>query len=259
MKHIARKRFGQNFLRDGSAIAAIVDAIAPRAGDAMVEIGPGLSALTRPLLDVLGHMTVIELDRDLAARLRHDSRLRVIEADVLRVDFADMAATIGSSRRLRIVGNLPYNISSPILFHLLEFVQHVQDQHFMLQKEVVDRMVAPAGSSDFSRLSVMLQWRYAMEKVLEIGPHCFEPAPKVDSAVVRMTPLASAPAVAPAFLSELVQLAFSQRRKLMRHTLGPWLDHRRFAGQFDLQRRAQEVTVAEYVALASQLDASDGP
>jgi 16S rRNA (adenine1518-N6/adenine1519-N6)-dimethyltransferase len=178
---------------------------------------------------------------------------------VLRVDFADVAATIGSSRRLRIVGNLPYNISSPILFHLLEFVQHVQDQHFMLQKEVVDRMVAPAGSSDFSRLSVMLQWRYAMEKVLEIGPHCFEPAPKVDSAVVRMTPLASAPAVAPAFLSELVQVAFSQRRKLMRHTLGPWLDQRGFAGQFDLQRRAQEVTVAEYVALASQLDAPDGP
>ena len=258
MRHVARKRFGQNFLRDASAIASIVDAIAPRTGDAMVEIGPGLSALTRPLLDVLGHMTVIELDRDLAARLRHDPRLQVIESDVLRVDFGEIHR-MHDAKRLRIVGNLPYNISSPILFHLLGFVQRIQDQHFMLQKEVVERIVAPAGSSDYSRLSVMLQWRYEMEKVLEIGPHCFEPAPKVDSAVVRMTPHVAAPAVTPAYLSELVQVAFSQRRKLMRHTLGPWLDQRRFAGQFDLQRRAHEVSGAEYVALASQLDASFDP
>ena len=254
MKHIARKRFGQNFLRDASAIAAIVDAIEPRPGDAVVEIGPGLGALTRPLRELLGRMTVVEIDRDLAARLRNDPHLQVIESDVLRVDFAQLHEEMGASSGLRIVGNLPYNVSTPILFHLLAFAHRVQDQHFMLQKEVVQRIVAPADSSEFSRLSVMLQWRYSMEKVLEIGPECFDPAPKVNSAVVRMTPLAAVPDVNPARLSELVQVAFSQRRKLMRNTLGPWLDKQGFNGVFDLQRRAQEVGVDEYVGLARQLD-----
>ena len=219
----------------------------------MVEIGPGLGALTQPLCNVLNQLTVVELDRDLAAHLRRNSRLRVIESDVLRVDFNQLARTLGAPGNLRIVGNLPYNVSTPILFHLLEFAQCVKDQHFMLQKEVVDRMVAKAGSSEFSRLSVMLQWRYRMEKVLDIAPECFEPVPRVDSAVVRMVPLATAPDIEVPRLSELVQVAFSQRRKLMRNTLGPWLDQRSFTGTFDLQRRAQEVGVEEYVKLASQL------
>jgi len=258
MKHTARKRFGQHFLRDAHAIAAIVDAIAPHAGDCMIEIGPGLGALTEPLCNALNQLTVVELDRDLAAHLRRNSRLRVIESDVLRVDFNQLGSTLGSPGNLRVVGNLPYNVSTPILFHLLEFAQCVKDQHFMLQKEVVDRMVAKAGSSEFSRLSVMLQWRYRMEKVLDIAPDCFEPIPRVDSAVVRMVPLATAPDIEVARLSELVQVAFSQRRKLMRNTLGPWLDQRGFSGMFDLQRRAQEVKVEEYVQLARQLeDTSD--
>ena len=254
MKHIARKRFGQNFLHDASAIAAIVDAIAPKPGDALVEIGPGLGALTRPLCEQLGRVTVVEIDRDLAARLRNDPQLQVIESDVLRVDFEQLSEDMDSINGLRIVGNLPYNVSTPILFHLLGFAHRVRDQHFMLQKEVVQRMVASAGSSEFSRLSVMLQWRYAMEYVLDVGPECFDPAPRVNSAVVRMTPLTAAPDVNPKRLSELVQVAFSQRRKLMRNTLGPWLDQEGFSGTFDLQRRAQEVSVAEYVGLAGQLD-----
>ena len=224
----------------------------------MIEIGPGLGALTEPLCNALNQLTVVELDRDLAAHLRRNSRLRVIESDVLRVDFNQLGSTLGSPGNLRVVGNLPYNVSTPILFHLLEFAQCVKDQHFMLQKEVVDRMVAKAGSSEFSRLSVMLQWRYRMEKVLDIAPDCFEPIPRVDSAVVRMVPLATAPDIEVARLSELVQVAFSQRRKLMRNTLGPWLDQRGFSGMFDLQRRAQEVKVEEYVQLARQLeDTSD--
>ncbi|HNZ91951.1 MAG TPA: rRNA adenine dimethyltransferase family protein, partial [Acidovorax sp.] len=151
-------------------------------------------------------------------------------------------------------GNLPYNISTPILFHLLEHVQAIEDQHFMLQKEVIDRMVASPATSDYGRLSVMLQWRYAMENVLFVPPESFDPPPRVDSAVVRMVPHAAPAAVRPALLSELVQVAFSQRRKLLRHTLGRWLEGRLFAGHFDTQRRAEEVPVQEYVALALALD-----
>ena len=158
--------------------------------------------------------------------------------------------------RLRVVGNLPYNISSPILFGLLAVADRVQDQHFMLQKEVVDRMTAPPSSSDYGRLSVMLQWRYEMEQVLFVGPEHFDPPPRVDSAVVRMRPLAQPPALDAGLLSELVQVAFSQRRKLLRHALGPWLAQRGCALSFDLQRRAQEVPVAEYVALAQALEAA---
>jgi 16S rRNA (adenine1518-N6/adenine1519-N6)-dimethyltransferase len=187
VKHIARKRFGQNFLTDGAIIDAIVQAIAPLPGQHMVEIGPGLAALTQPLVERLGALTVIELDRDLAARLREHPLLQVIESDVLKVDFSFIKpaqAAIQSiaiesadpSPVLRVVGNLPYNISTPILFHLLGVAHLVQDQHFMLQKEVVDRMVAAADSSAYGRLSVMLQWRYAMENVLHVPPESFEPA-----------------------------------------------------------------------------------
>lgn len=252
MKHIPRKRFGQNFLTDHGIIDAIVDAIDPKPGQPLVEIGPGLMALPQPLVERTGRITVIELDRDLAARLRTRPQLNVIESDVLKVDFTALAQQLGVPK-LRVAGNLPYNISSPILFHLLEHVDVVQDQHFMLQKEVIDRMVADAGNSDYGRLSVMLQWRYAMENVLFVPPESFDPPPKVNSAVVRMVPRAQPAPLDPRLLEELVQVAFSQRRKILRNTLGKWLDEKGFAGHFDVQRRAEEVPVAEYEALAAQL------
>jgi 16S rRNA (adenine1518-N6/adenine1519-N6)-dimethyltransferase len=252
MKHVARKRFGQHFLADAGVIDAIVREIDPRAGQAMVEIGPGLAALTQPLVERLGALTVIELDRDLAARLRQHPQLAVVEADVLKVDFTALARERGSSK-LRVVGNLPYNISSPILFHLLQHVGCIADQHFMLQKEVVDRMVAAPATSDYGRLSVMLQWRYAMEDVLFVPPESFDPPPKVDSAVVRMVPYDAPAAVDEALLSQMVQVAFSQRRKILRHTLGKWLEQKGFTGTFDVQRRAEEVPVAEYLAVAQSL------
>lgn len=252
MKHVARKRFGQHFLSDPAIIDAIVRAIDPRPGQAVVEIGPGLAALTQPLVERIGRLTVIELDRDLAARLRAHPQLEVIESDVLKVDFAQVRQTLGAAK-LRVVGNLPYNISSPILFHLLPFAAQVEDQHFMLQKEVVDRMVAAPATGDYGRLSVMLQWRYAMESVLAVPPAAFEPPPRVDSAVVRMLPRADFVPIDVDRLSELVRVAFSQRRKLLRHTLGKWLEAQGFAGDFDLQRRAEEVPVGEYLALAQAL------
>ncbi len=252
MKHIARKRFGQHFLTDGAIIDGIVDAIDPRPGDPMVEIGPGLAALTQPLVERLGRLSVIELDRDLAVRLREHPHLNVIESDVLRVDFTQLAVSLNVPR-LRVVGNLPYNISSPILFHLLAHVDVIQDQHFMLQKEVIDRMVAQPSTSDYGRLSVMLQWRYDMEDVLFVPPESFDPPPRVDSAVVRMVPLVQPPQIDVKLMEAMVQVAFSQRRKLLRHTLGKWLEARNFSGVFDVQRRAEEVPVADYVALVQSL------
>jgi 16S rRNA (adenine1518-N6/adenine1519-N6)-dimethyltransferase len=252
MKHLPRKRFGQHFLADGSVIDAIVREIDPRPGQAMVEIGPGLAALTQPLVERVGRLTVIELDRDLAARLRKHPLLDVVEADVLTVDFTALARERGVAK-LRVAGNLPYNISSPILFHLLQHVDQVEDQHFMLQKEVVDRMVAAPATADYGRLSVMLQWRYAMENVLFVPPAAFDPPPRVDSAVVRMVPYAQPSQVEEKVLSELVKVAFSQRRKVLRNTLGKWLEGRGFGGEFDLQRRAEEVPVAEYLATAAAL------
>ena len=288
MKHIPRKRFGQHFLTDRNIIEGIVQAIAPEPGQAMVEIGPGLAALTQPLVERLGHLTVIELDRDLARQLRSHPQLTVVEADVLKVDFVRLAQDIcaetqerragppqassapsgGSAvhavtsvgaNKLRVVGNLPYNISTPILFHLLDAVDAIEDQHFMLQKEVIDRMVASPSTSDYGRLSVMLQWRYAMENVLLVPPQSFDPPPRVNSAVVRMVPRADPVALDVKQLSELVRMAFSQRRKLLRHTLGQWLTARCFTGTFDVQRRAEEVPVAEYLALAKQIAAFPAP
>jgi len=253
-KHIARKRFGQHFLADGGIIDAIVEAINPQAGQPMVEIGPGLAALTQPLVERLGSLTVIELDRDLAQRLRAHAQLRVIESDVLKVDFAQVAQGLAATK-LRVVGNLPYNISTPILFHLLQCVDVIEDQHFMLQKEVIDRMVARPATAAYGRLSVMLQWRYAMENVLLVPPESFDPPPRVDSAVVRMVPRHHPPAIHVNVLSELVQVAFSQRRKLLRHTLGQWLQTKNFAGDFNVQRRAEEVPVDEYIALALAVQA----
>jgi len=251
LKHIARKRFGQHFLTDGAILDAIVSAIAPEPGEALVEIGPGLGAMTDPLVARCEKLTVIELDRDLAARLRKRPELDVIESDVLQVDFGSLAQRFG--QQLRIVGNLPYNISTPILFHLLGAVEHVVDQHFMLQKEVVDRMAAAPGSKDYGRLSVMLQWRYDIESVLDVPPESFDPPPRVDSAVVRMRPLPVVQPIDAALLEELVRVAFSQRRKMLRNTLGRWLDERGFAGDFELQRRAEEVPVADYLGLVAAL------
>ena len=226
-------------------------AINPKPGEALIEIGPGLGALTQPVLERCGALTVIELDRDLAARLRQRQGLAVVEADVLTVDFRALAGTLGD-RPLRVVGNLPYNISTPILFHLLDFTAQVQDQHFMLQKEVVERMAAAPGSKAYGRLSVMLQWRYRIDDVLDVPPEAFDPPPRVDSAVVRMVPLPLDASVDAARLSELVAVAFSQRRKILRGTLGRWMEQHGIDIPFDLQRRAEEVPVAEYLALARQ-------
>lgn len=267
--HIARKRFGQHFLADRHIINAIVDAIAPVAGDPMVEIGPGLAALTQPLVERLGALTVIELDRDLAARLREHPQLQVIESDVLKVDFTQVQSALAAIKnvvsdavpaaalpKLRVVGNLPYNISTPILFHLLDFADIIQDQHFMLQKEVIDRMVAKPACSDYGRLSVMLQWRYAMDNVLFVPPESFDPPPRVDSAVVRMVPRTTPAIVDFKTLEATVKVAFSQRRKLLRHSLGKWLEEKAFTGTFNLQRRAEEVPPEEYVLLAQALSAT---
>jgi 16S rRNA (adenine1518-N6/adenine1519-N6)-dimethyltransferase len=234
----------------------------------MVEIGPGLMALTQPLLSHLDRLTVIELDRDLARRLRSDSRLQVIESDVLRVDFSQLGQSapdkaqipqtnLESPQRWRVVGNLPYNISSPILFHLCQYQDHILDQHFMLQKEVVDRMLAQPKTAAYGRLSVMLQCRYAMSHVLDVPPEAFDPPPRVMSAVVRMLPLRDQASLdlKPLWplLEDVVRVAFSQRRKLLRHSLGAWLTEKKFEHSFNLQRRAEEVSVDEYLDIARAL------
>jgi 16S rRNA (adenine1518-N6/adenine1519-N6)-dimethyltransferase len=271
LKHIPRKRFGQHFLVDGGLIEQIVEGIHPQSGDHMVEIGPGLGAMTQPLVERLGALTVVELDRDLAAHWRTHPLIQVIESDVLKVDFAVIQPAqdaiknrakdgaiptpdlVPQERALRIVGNLPYNISTPILFHLLPYAGIVQDQHFMLQKEVIDRMVGSPGTADYGRLSVMLQWRYAMENFLHVPPEAFDPPPRVQSAMVRMIPRTAPAKLDVALLEALVKVAFSQRRKLLRHSLGRWLEDKKFGGEFDLQRRAEEVPVAQYVALAQSI------
>ncbi len=268
MKHIPRKRFGQHFLVDQGVIEDIVDAIAPKKGDWVIEIGPGMGAMTGPLLKMLEQMCVIELDKDLVKTLQLNTQLKVIPCDVLKVNFhhladelfsgansRDTSAEVTSNalakdKKLRIVGNLPYNISTPILFHLLDYVDRVEDQHFMLQKEVVQRMVANPFTSDYGRLSIMLQWRYEMHSLLDVEPNAFDPPPRVRSAVIRMTPRANPPQVEFGVFQNLVQVAFSQRRKLLRHTLGHWLEERGYAGDFDLKRRAEEVGVQEFIALA---------
>jgi 16S rRNA (adenine1518-N6/adenine1519-N6)-dimethyltransferase len=250
MGHIPRKRFGQHFLTAVDVIDRIVRAIGPRPGERLVEIGPGLGAMTIPLRARCDALTVVELDRDLAARLRARGDLDVVESDVLKVDFGALAARLGGP--IRVVGNLPYNISSPILFHLMDYASVVVDQVFMLQKEVVDRMAAGPGGKDFGRLTVMLQWRYEIEHLFDVAPDAFDPPPKVDSAIVAMRPRPAdvAAQVDRKLLGELVTVAFSQRRKILRNTLGKWLEARGYAGEFDVQRRAEEVPVAEYLALA---------
>jgi 16S rRNA (adenine1518-N6/adenine1519-N6)-dimethyltransferase len=251
--HQARKRFGQHFLVDDAVVESIVRAIAPRPDDAMVEIGPGLSALTRPLLQALPRLTVVEIDRDLAARLQREyppDRLHIVLGDALAVDFSALGAG------LRIVGNLPYNISSPLLFHLTQFADVVRDQHFMLQKEVVDRMVAAPGSGDYGRLSVMLQSRYAMYKLFDVPPEAFDPPPRVQSSVVRMKPLGPErpqPSSQAAF-ETVVAKAFAQRRKMLRRALGDWTQGLDWdALGIPATARAEELSVAQFIALADRL------
>jgi 16S rRNA (adenine1518-N6/adenine1519-N6)-dimethyltransferase len=253
--HVARKRFGQHFLVDQGVIAAIVRAIAPQADDAMVEIGPGQAALTAPLLEHLRHLHAVELDRDLAPRLsqRFGTRISVHAADALQFDFGTLCS---AGRPLRVAGNLPYNISSPLLFHLMRWAGSIADQHFMLQKEVVDRMAAQPGDSDYGRLSVMLQARYYMESLFDVPPDAFDPPPKVMSAVLRMIPLPPAQVLVNDWdaFGKVVAQAFSQRRKMLRNTMAAHRDGMEAVG-IAPTLRAEDVTVQQYAALAQQIHA----
>jgi len=255
VKHQARKRFGQNFLIDEAVIASIIAAIRPAAGEHLVEIGPGLGALTRPLLAAAGTLHAIEIDRDLAQSLQRDygAHLTLHAADVLQFDFA----TLGNG--LRVIGNLPYYISTPLLFYLVDYADRIRDIHVMLQKEVVERMVAAPGDSNYGRLSVMLQYRFEMEKLLDVPATAFEPVPKVDSAVIRLTPLRPRPYVArdEAQLARVVTAAFSQRRKTLRNSLRKYITEPDFnALNIAPTARAQELSVGQFVALADCLGSS---
>ncbi|HYD81920.1 MAG TPA: 16S rRNA (adenine(1518)-N(6)/adenine(1519)-N(6))-dimethyltransferase RsmA [Paucimonas sp.] len=257
MKHIPRKRFGQNFLTDDVVLHDIIRAIDPRPGDVMVEIGPGLAAMTRLLLESLDRLHVVELDRDLVARLKKSfdpQRLTIHEGDALQFDFASIPVPDDGGRKLRVVGNLPYNISSPLLFHLARIAPRVQDQHFMLQKEVVERMVAEPGGKAYGRLSVMLQWRYYMELLFVVPPTAFDPPPQVDSAIVRMIPLAQPLACDEDRLEQVVAKAFSQRRKVIRNCLaGMFTENDLIDAGIDPQARPEAVPVEQFVALANRL------
>lgn len=261
---IPRKRFGQHFLADRACIDAIVQAIAPRSGDNLVEIGPGTGVLTAPLVAQTGHLTVIEIDRDLGPRLaaQYGDALTLVQQDVLQVDFS------GFGQNLRIVGNLPYNISSPLLLHLIAVADRVRDQHFMLQKEVVDRIVAGPGS-DMGRLSVFLQNHYQVVKLFDVPPEAFDPPPKVDSSVVRMVPLPRPHTTAIVQLEAALAAAYAQRRKMLRRTLGVWLaqqhpsfdldkaaaDDARLVPLTDLSQRPEQIPATAWYALADALAA----
>lgn len=261
---IPRKRFGQHFLADRACIDAIVQAIAPRPGDNLVEIGPGTGVLTAPLLAQTGHLTVIEIDRDLGPRLaaQYGDALTLVQQDVLQVDFS------GFGHNLRIVGNLPYNISSPLLLHLIAVADRVRDQHFMLQKEVVDRIAAGPGS-DMGRLTVFLQNHYQVVKLFDVPPEAFDPPPKVDSSVVRMVPLPRPHTTAIAQLEAALAAAYAQRRKMLRRTLGSWLaqqhpsfdldkaaaDDARLVPLTDLSQRPEQIPATAWYALADALAA----
>ena len=261
---IPRKRFGQHFLADRACIDAIVQAIAPRSGDNLVEIGPGTGVLTAPLVAQTGHLTVIEIDRDLGPRLaaQYGDALTLVQQDVLQGDVR------GFGQNLRIVGNLPYNISSPLLLHLIAVADRVRDQHFMLQKEVVDRMVAGPGS-DMGRLTVFLQNHYQVVKLFDVPPEAFDPPPKVDSSVVRMVPLPRPHTTAIAQLEAALAAAYAQRRKMLRRTLGSWLaqqhpsfdlekaaaDDARLVPLTDLSQRPEQIPATAWYALADALAA----
>lgn len=259
MKHIAKKRFGQNFLTDQSVITSLVEAISPQPDDLMVEIGPGLGALTKPLLQKLNLLHVVEIDRDIIAWMQQEylkpsvgkqNNINIHNADALKFDFTSLGD------HLRVTGNLPYNISTPILFHLLDNVSHITDMHFMLQKEVVERMVAAPSTAAYGRLSVMLQYRLQMEYLITVPPEAFSPAPKVESAFVRCVPHATLPFVATdeALFAKVVLAAFGQRRKTLRNTLKGMLDDDGFTAlNINSQLRAENLSVADFVTIANHL------
>ncbi|MDT1010782.1 16S rRNA (adenine(1518)-N(6)/adenine(1519)-N(6))-dimethyltransferase RsmA [Plesiomonas shigelloides] len=256
--HRARKRFGQNFLNDVFVIDSIVSAINPRKGEAMLEIGPGLAALTEPVARELDHMTVIEIDRDLAERLRHHPQLKdkltVREQDAMSADFSAISAELG--QKLRVFGNLPYNISTPLMFHLFDYTDSISDMHFMLQKEVVNRLAAGPGSKAYGRLSVMAQYYCQVIPVLEVPPHAFKPAPKVDSAVVRLVPHAQKPFPVKnlRWLSRVTTDAFNQRRKTLRNGLSHLFSVEQLeALGIDPTLRAENITVEQFCRLANWL------
>ena len=262
MKHLAKKRFGQNFLTDQSVIASLVEAINPQANQAIVEIGPGLGALTKPLLAKIEQLHVVEIDRDIVAWMQTEyakpayakNNLIIHNVDALKFDFSQL------SSQLRVTGNLPYNISTPILFHLLDNVSHITDMHFMLQKEVVERMVAVPSTPAYGRLSVMLQYYLAMEYLFTVPPEAFKPAPKVESAFVRCVPHATLPFVAKdrGLFYKVVLSAFGQRRKTLRNTLKGILDDVGFANLgINPQLRAENLSVAEFVAISNYLGSNN--
>ena len=251
MRHVPRKRFSQNFLIDDRVITDIVSAINPQHNDLMIEIGPGLGALTGPLIAKLDHLHVIEIDRDIVARLKQTfpaDRLTIHEGDALEFDFAALGPG------LRVAGNLPYNISTPLLFHLARSGPRIRDIHVMLQKEVVDRMVARPSTADYSRLSVMLQYRFQLDRVLDVPAAAFRPAPKVESAVVRLLPRPPEVACDEALFAKLVMRAFAQRRKTLRNTLKGIFDVADFAALgLDPGARAETLAVADFARAANHL------
>ncbi|WP_331345861.1 16S rRNA (adenine(1518)-N(6)/adenine(1519)-N(6))-dimethyltransferase RsmA [Cellvibrio sp. UBA7661] len=256
-QHKARKRFGQNFLIDHGIIREIVRAIHPRKDDLVVEIGPGKGAITQLLADACDNLHVIELDRDLVPWLKvkfeKHPNFQLFQADALQFDFAQL---MRDGKPLRIVGNLPYNISTPLIFHLLSYADKVQDMHFMLQKEVVKRMAAQAGDSAYGRLGIMVQYYCAVEDLFDVPPTSFDPAPKVDSAIVRLVPHATLPYVANNVktLETLVNVAFQQRRKTLRNSLKQLLTAEQLESlPVDLQLRPEDISLAEYVAISNLL------
>ena len=258
MKHIAKKRFGQNFLTDQGVIYSLVEAISPKVDDLMVEIGPGLGALTQPLLKKLNHLHVVEIDRDIISWMENfypKDKLTIHNADALKFNFVELAK-LSPDYKIRVTGNLPYNISTPILFHLLSNIDSIIDMHFMLQKEVVERMVAAPSTSEYGRLSVMLQYRLKMEYLITVPPEAFDPAPKVESAFVRCVPHKALPCPAKneALFAKIVTAAFGQRRKTLRNTLKEYLDDVGFtAVGIDSGLRAENLSVEQFVSIANFL------
>lgn len=261
--HTARKRFGQNFLHDDNVIQGIVAAIYPQKDQFLVEIGPGLGALTEPVGDQVDRLTVVELDRDLAERLRHHpflhQKLNVIETDAMQFDFGklyDDEKLAEQGQKLRVFGNLPYNISTPLIFHLLKFHDKIQDMHFMLQKEVVKRLCAAPNSKAYGRLTIMTQYFCQVMPVLEVPPTAFKPAPKVDSAVVRLIPHKELPYPVKDlyWLNRVTSQAFNQRRKTLRNALSTLFSAENLTAlEIDLNARAENLTIADYVRLANWL------
>ncbi len=258
MKHIAKKRFGQNFLTDQAIIASLIDAINPQPEEIIVEIGPGLGALTKPLLKIIKHLHVVEIDRDIVSWMQKEyanTAVTIHNVDALKFDFAKLVNN-KSGENLRVVGNLPYNISTPILFHLLDNLAHITDMHFMLQKEVVERMVALPSTPAYGRLSVMLQYHLAMEYLIPVPPEAFEPAPKVESAFVGCLPYAAKPYVALDYklFAKIVLAAFGQRRKTIRNTLKDFLSNEDFAKlNLNSQLRAENLSVKNFVDICNHI------